>query len=239
MTDFQYSDMIRTLFPKGPIWAFRALGDADKLVEAIGAVKDTIRGYLKSLASTRDPNLTPILSDLEREYGITPVGSLTEAERRAILAGYVYAKVGSGKDDLEARLHAAGFTDLFVHHNDPLVNPAYYAGGAWAAVLGYQDTVLGNEDCYCGQLGVGGYVLANGQVFEADGSIHDYEIPAGSETWPMVFFVGGAKTGTTTGFVVFVDGDMEYGTDPATILEDGNAELAGTEFWAAGAGVWP
>jgi hypothetical protein len=52
----------------------------------------------------------------------------------------------------------------------------------------------------------------------------------------MVFFVGGPKTGTTTGFVVFVDGDMEYGTDPATILEDGNAELAGTEFWTAGAG---
>lgn len=233
MPDFKYSDVLRTLFPKGPIWAFRAFGDADKLIEAIGDVKETIRSYLRSIGRTRDPNLTPILSDLEREYGITPVGSLTEAERRAILAGYVYAKVGSGKDDLQARLHAAGFTDLFVHHNDPLVNPAYYSTGVWSAVCGYQDTVCGNENCYCGQLGVGGYVLANGKVYEGDGSEHEYTIPAASETWPMVFFVGGAKADVETGFVLILDGDMEYGTDPDTILEDGDAELVGTSFWTA------
>jgi hypothetical protein len=213
MSDFDYADMLRTLFPKGPIWAFRAFGDADKLIDAIGEVKDTIRGYLKSLAHVRNPSLTPILSDLEREYGITPVASLTEAERRTILAGYVYAKAGnSSKDDLEARLHAAGFTDLFVYHNDPIVNPNFYTASEWAAVCGHEDTVCGNQSCYCGQLGIGGYVLANGKVFEASGAEHEYVLPPGSETWPMVFFVGGAKVATSTGFVVFVDGDMEEET---------------------------
>lgn len=236
MSDFKLSDVLRTLFPRGPIWSFKAFGDADKLIETIGDAKETVRSFLRSIASVRDPNLTPVLSDLEREYGIVPVLPLTEAERRSILAGYVYAKVGSGKDDLEARLHAAGFTDLFVYHNDPLVNPAYYAGGNWAAVLDYQDTVLGNENCYCGQVGVGGYVLANGKVYTADGSVHDYGIPAGSETWPMVFFIGGPKTGASTGFVIFLDGDMEYGTDPGSTLEDGDAELTGIEFWTAGEG---
>lgn len=236
MSDLSYSGILKTLLPKGPIWAFRSLGDADRLIDAIGEVKNTIREYLKSIAQVRNPNLTPILSDLEREYGITPVGSLTEAERRSILAGYVYAKVGSGKDDLEARLHAAGFTDLFVHHNDPLVNPSYYAGGEWMAVLGYQDTVCGNEDCYCGQVGVGGYVIANGVVHEADGSEHEYTIPTGSETWPMVFFVGGARSETSTGFVIFLDGDMEYGTDPDSILDDGDFEASSTSFWTAGEG---
>ncbi len=239
MSDFDYADMLRTLLPKGPIWAFRAFGDADKLIDAIGEVKDTIRLYLRSLAGVRDPDLTPILPDLEREYGITPVASLTEAERRAILAGYAYAKAGnSSKDDLEARLHAAGFTDLFVHHNHPVVNPAYYTASAWAAVLGYQDTVCGNQECYCGQIGVGGYVLANGKVFKADGSEHEYVLPVEPETWPLAFFVGGAKVGTTTGFVIFLDGDMEYGTDPATIMQDGDAELTGTSFWTAGEGAF-
>lgn len=237
MTDFKYSDVLRTLFPKGPVWAFKVFGHADQLIETIGDAKETIRTYLKSLTHVRAPDLTPILSDLEREYGVVPVGSLTEAERRNILAGYVYAKVGNGKDDLEDRLHAAGFTNLFVHHNDPIVNPSYYAGGLWSAVCAHEDTICGNQEAYCGQLGVGGYVLANGPTYEAGGTLHDFEIPAASETWPMVFFVGGPKTGSTTGFVLFVDGDMEYGTDPDSIIEDGEAEYVGTSFWTAGIGV--
>jgi hypothetical protein len=237
MTDFRYSDLLRTLFPKGPAWAFRVFGHADQLIETIGDAKETIRAYLRSLTHVRTPNLTPILADLEREYGITPVASLTEAERREILAGYVYAKVDSGKDALQARLHAAGFTDLFVHHNDPLVNPSYYVGGLWSAVCAHEDSICGNQDCYCGQLGVGGYVLANGPTYESNGTLHDYTIPTASETWPMVFFIGAPKTGSLVGFVLFLDGDMEYGTDPASIIEDGDAELVGTSFWTAGAGV--
>lgn len=238
MSNFKYSDVLRTLFPKGPIWAFKAFGHADQLIETIGDAKEIIRTYLKALTSIRTPISTPILSDLEREYGITPVGSLTEAERREILAGYVYAKVGSGKDDLQARLHAAGFTDLFVHHNDPIVNPSYYAGGLWSAVCAHEDSVCGNQECYCGQLGVGGYVLANGPVYDGSGNLHDYAIPTASETWPMVFFIGSQKTGATVGFVVFQDGDMEYGTDPDSAIEDGDAELVGTSFWTAGEGAW-
>lgn len=232
MTDFRYSDILRTLFPKGPIWSFKAFGDADKLIETIGDAKETVRAFLKSIANTRTPDLTPVLSDLEREYGITPASGLTEAQRREILAGYVYAKVGSGKDDLEARLHAAGFTELFVFPNDPIVNPSYYANGIWAAVCNHQDTVCGNQDCYCGQLGLGGYVLANGPVYDVDGNLHEYEIPVLPETWPMVFFVGGPKAETTTGYVIFLDGDMEFGSE--NILEDGDAEDPGTDVWTAG-----
>jgi len=237
MSEFRYSDLLRTLFPKGPIWVFKAFGDADKLIETIGEAKETIRDYLKSLAHVRAPSLTPILSDLEREYGITPVASLTEAQRRDILAGYAYAKVGIGKDDLEARLHAAGFTNLFVHQNDPIVNPSFYVGGLWSAVCGHEDTVCGNQYAYCGQLGVGGYVLANGPVYEADGTLHEYELPAASEAWPMVFFIGSEKTDALDGFVLFEDGDMEHNGDPTNQLEDGDAEYATTLVWAAGEGV--
>jgi hypothetical protein len=30
---------------------------------------------------------------------------------------------------------------------------------------------------------------------------------------------------------------MEYGTDPDSIIEDGEAEYVGTSFWTAGIGV--
>lgn len=233
MSDLKYSDILRTLFPKGPIWAFKAFGDADKLIETIGDVKETIRTFLKSIAHTRTPSLTPVLSDLEREYGITPASGLTEAQRREILAGYVYAKAdNSSADDLQARLHAAGFTELFVYPNDPIVNPSYYSSGIWSAVCNHEDTICGNQECYCGQLGVGGYVLANGPVYDATGNLHEYEIPTGSETWPMVFFVGGAKAETVTGYIVFLDGDMEHGSE--NILEDGDAEAPDTDVWTAG-----
>ena len=232
MTDFSYKDLLKILMPKGPVWAMKPLGDMDKLFETIGEVKDTIRTYLKSIAYLRNPNLTPILADLEREFGVVPVTSLTESERRQILAGYVYAKPGSGKDDLEARLHAAGFTELSVYHNDPEVDPDTYVSGDWAMVLGHEDAVLGHQDAYLGQQGVGGYVLANGDVYKADGTLAEYSIPSDDERWPLVFFIGGERTATTGGYVVILDGDMEYGSDPDNILLDGDMDYPDTSFWS-------
>lgn len=233
MTDFPYKEVIKTLLPKGPVWAVKPFGDLDKLLDAIGDVKQTVRDYLKSIAYLRNPNLTPALSDLEREFGVVPVASLTEAERREILAGYVYAKPGSGKDDLEARLHAAGFTDLHVYHNDPEIDPDFFVAGEWAMVLGHEDCVLGHQDAYLGQQGVGGYVLANGDVYKANGSLAEYTIPSDDERWPLVFFIGGARSDVESGFVVILDGDMEYGVDPDNMLLDGDMEATGTSFWSA------
>jgi hypothetical protein len=75
-------------------------------------------------------------------------------------------------------------------------------------------------------------VLANGPVYDVDGDLHAYEIPTEPETWPMAFFVGGPKTETTTGYVILLDGDMEFGSE--NILEDGDAEDPGTDVWTAG-----
>ena len=233
MPDFSYKDILRTLMPKGPVWAVKPFGDMDKLLDAIGEVKETIREYLKSTAYLRNPALTPALPDLEREYGVVPVSTLTEAERRELLAGYVYAKVGNGKDDLQDRLHAAGFTDLRVYQNDPVVDPDVYVGGEWSLVCGHENAVCGHEDSYLGQQGVGGYLLVNGPVYESDGTLHEYSVPDTSETWPMIFFIGGEKVGETEGFVTIQDGDMEYGVDPASLLVDldGDMEETGTSDW--------
>ena len=234
MTDFGYKDLLKVLFPKGPVWTMKPLGDMDALVDAIGTVIETFRSYLKSTAYLRNPNLTPVLSDLEREFGVVPVTSLTEDERRELLAGYVYAKPGSGKDDLQARLRAAGFDDLYVYQNEPVIDPDIYVSGEWSCVCGHQDSVCGNEDAYCGQTGVGGYLLVNGPVYDVDGDEIEYNIPEDNERWPLCFFIGGEKTETSEGFVTIQDGDMEYGTDPDSILIDGDMELSTTVAWEAG-----
>jgi len=231
MTNFRYHDLLKVLMPKGAVWALKPMGDLDKLLESIGDVKETIRDYIKSIAYVRNPNLTPVLSDLEREFGVVPVTSLTESERRELLAGYAYAKPGSGKDDLGSRLHAAGFTDLHVYQNEPLVDPDYYQGGAWADVCGHQDSVCGHEDAYCGQIGIGGYLLVNGPVYDTDGNEIEYTVPDSSERWPLVFFVGGDKTESGNGYFLLTDGDMEYGTDPDNLLLDGDMDYPDTTFW--------
>lgn len=91
----------------------------------------TVLEFLRSLTYIRDPRRTPILDDLEREYGIFPNVNLTDAERRNKLAAIKYARVGTGsKDHLERALHTAGFTNLFVWENSPAQDPNIFWGGA-------------------------------------------------------------------------------------------------------------
>ena len=87
--------------------------------------------FLRSLTYIRDPRRTPILDDLEREFGIYPNPALTEEVRRQKLAAIKYARVGTGsKDNLENALHTAGFTNLFVWENSPAQDPNIFWGGA-------------------------------------------------------------------------------------------------------------
>jgi hypothetical protein len=87
--------------------------------------------FLRELTYIRDPRRTPILDDLEREFGIWPNPALTEQVRRDKLAAVKYARVGTGsKDNLERALHNAGFTNLFVWENSPAQDPAIFFGGA-------------------------------------------------------------------------------------------------------------
>jgi hypothetical protein len=90
----------------------------------------TVRDWLYDIGFIRDPYKTPILSDLEKEYGIFPDTNLTEQERRDKLAAVKYARAGTGTiDDLQTALDRAfpdsGFT---VYNNDPAQDPATVIG---------------------------------------------------------------------------------------------------------------
>ena len=118
--------MIDAFLPPGAIWTPQEDEDFDKLLEGMADNAEVVRAFLDQLADIRRPSATPLelLSDLEKEFGIVTNTNLTEQQRRDQLASIKFSRGGNGgKDFLEASLRDAGF-DVYVHENDPPVDPA-------------------------------------------------------------------------------------------------------------------
>ena len=121
----QSRDTLNALLPKGAAWEVKQDGDFDNYLEGKAESIQTIYEYLLSLSELRDPQKTTLLSDLEKEFGLSGGAALTESERRDLLSAKKYERDRSGgADDLQDALHRAGFTDLYVYRNDPIVDPA-------------------------------------------------------------------------------------------------------------------
>jgi hypothetical protein len=100
-------------------------GGLAQLLSGMADNSESLRVLLKTAGSIRDPYTTPMLSDLEIEYGIPPNKNIPEQERREKLAAVKYARPGTGtKDDLQLALNRA-FPDsgLMVYANDPARDP--------------------------------------------------------------------------------------------------------------------
>lgn len=234
-------------FPKGPIHEVKIDGDYDYWREAKADNLATIREDVQSLKYIRNPENTPVLSDLEREYGINPAATLTEAERRILLKPEVYKqKTTASTGDLQTRLDAAGF-DLTVYDNSPdgpAVDPAIIIDQNFVLQAMSGDYYAGNTNAYAGF--IGGYWLVNGRVFEqikgsyGSGTLWagntiavagyyenyiqneiTYPTPTDPNSWPFCFFVGGspADINPSTGELI----SIPQGSVPSNkrkILED-------------------
>jgi hypothetical protein len=104
-------------------------GGFAQLIAGMADTYQVMRDFLNDLGHIRDPYKTPILSDLEREYGIYPDPNLTETVRRDKLASVKYARAGTGTiDNMQINLDRA-FPGLFtVYDNDPPINPSIIHG---------------------------------------------------------------------------------------------------------------
>lgn len=209
--------VLEALLPPGPLWVPEEGAGFDQLLEGLAESAETIREFLGGLARLRSPELTPILDDLEREFGIIPDTALNETIRRARLLAAKTATDGDGTADfMQAQLRAAGF-DVYVHVNNPPVNPGLFLFNSPATVCGNETAICGNSTSYCG--GTRGDLVVNGRVYNhlywtgvvaggllascgnAQAICRDeasfkqfpipYEIPTDPGYWPMVFFVGG------------------------------------------------
>lgn len=122
MSDFT-KQLVSSLFPKGEIWTPRPGGDFDLLLDGIADCFESAVDFLETVGAVRNPRITSLLADLEKEYGIK-IPIIDENIRRSRLAARKYVKRRDGtKEQMEFFLSEAGFTGLNVYPNDPAVNP--------------------------------------------------------------------------------------------------------------------
>ena len=247
--------MLDDFLPPGPIWEPEELAEFDLLLEGIADNLEVVRVFLSTLSEIRNPNLTIILADLEREYGIPTNLLLSESTRRMRLAELVFGVDGNGtEDDLQTALQNVGF-DVFVYQNDPAVDPAIFLEQDFQMVAGGGNAFAGRADAFAGK--IGGELLVNGDIFTTGriftsgagsgffaGTGHgageyedllvekiEYPIPTDPDDWPMVFFVGGAVTREFVELLVnggFETGDFTGWTANSSTIDNVNP-ATGTE----------
>ncbi len=145
--------MLDDFLPPGPVWEPEELAEFDLLLEGIADNMEVVRVFLSTLSEIRNPNLTIILADLEREYGIPTNLLLSESTRRTRLAELVFGVDGNGtEDDLQTALRNAGF-DVFVYQNDPAVDPAIFLEQDFQMVAGGGNAFAGRADAFAGKVG--------------------------------------------------------------------------------------
>lgn len=163
--------VLDALLPGGSFWNIKPDGFYDLLFDALAENDDRVVEDLCCLANLRDPFLTPILEDLEKEYGISTDTNLSEEARRQQLASLVYKGENNGsKDDLQNALVAAGF-NVQVHENSPAVDPDIFLNSVPLMVAngdnayaGFFPTTPGVYTSVAGK--TGGDLLVNGDIFE-------------------------------------------------------------------------
>lgn len=200
---FDFKTLIETLWPDSQLGDIDPNGDLAKLFEGLAEHYQDIYDVIFNLAYIRDPRLTNVLSDLEREYGIVTDTSLSEAVRRQMLAHKMYRRPPYGScEALENELYNAGFTNLIVTPNQPVVDPADVSGGAGELLVNGKlytgqspayYICAGSGIAYCGHnRAYSGYFLSMNKTEKT------YSIPSEIKahwTWPFIVWVGSTASG--------------------------------------------
>ncbi len=228
-------DAIRAIMPSGAAWEPKPGNDFDKIITSTGEIRDNDYDFLDDLSRVRNPYTTPYLEDLEREFGILADPNLTEAESRANLATQAFAKkTTASKSQLQEKLHTAGYTDLFVYDNDPVINPGSMLFEQTQACCGLESTVCGNELAVCAATAAGEYVVNGdikiqgviptavcgnentvcGNITAVAGAFQEFD-------QDVIYSPGDGPTDTTPGApYALIDGDMEASTAPDWYTSD-------------------
>lgn len=217
--------------PQGSAWNPERGGGMDLFFEGAAESFGEVRDDLRSLADIRSPLTTPVLTELEAEFGIVPNDALTEAERRGALQAKIVPQRNRGQAwVLQQALDAAGF-GLLVHENSPAVDPAGFLAPFYTAVAGNQAACCGNQEAQASNFPAG-EMIVNGDVWittknfttvcgaqaaccgnraaQAGGfsgltrSLREWPAPTAAAAWPLVFFVGGAATRDGTGALLTI-----------------------------------
>ena len=213
--------VINALLPGGALWTPETDVGLDQLLDGVAENTEEVRLFLAKLATLRNPLETVVLSDLEKEFGIFGTEGLTEDERRQRLLAVITSRDSDGTAEfMETALRASGF-DVFVHINNPPVDPVLFINEQFVTICNNSTAICGRSDAVCGGAAQGELVV-NGDVFyhphafsvvsggkfaicdnqfancgaiDAIESIKiEYDIPVNPGYWGLFFFVGGPAT---------------------------------------------
>ncbi len=168
MSDSFSRDVLDQLLPEGAAWTPATADDYDLLLEGVADNSEAVRLDMDKLRHIRNPKLTPILSDLEKEFAVIPSATATESECRQRLAAWMFRRSGQPTyETLEEKLQEAGF-NVHVWPNDPVVDPAIFLLQAFQMTCGDllpsgNDAQCGEPEAFCAE--VGGELLVNGEIF--------------------------------------------------------------------------
>lgn len=172
-------DVLNALLPKGAFWTPAQDDDFDKLLDGIADNTQEVKEDLEDLADLRNPLKTPILTDLERDYGIIYPVDATESARRQSLRGFMFNRSTNGAyDQLQDKLQESGF-DVIVIPNSPPIDPSLFYDPEYAIE---------------GELVVN-YLYRN--TF--------YDIPTDPGYWPLFFFIGKSVTRDEYGNIIDIE----------------------------------
>jgi uncharacterized protein YmfQ (DUF2313 family) len=199
---------IKALLPAGALWVPASDEELDQLLEAMS--ENWLEAYNAAfgLGDVREPLKTQLLEELEREFGFLQNPALSEQTRRQQVGAVKYENTDqrNSDDDVQNFLQAAGF-DVQVHHNDPAVDPALFAGdillngGLYLQKPEYL-MQCGGEIAFCNyqdadetiQSVCGRFDIFTFEDFE-------YDLPIDPKVWPFIYFIGGPAVRDGGGFL--------------------------------------
>lgn len=208
--------LIDAFLPPGDLWQVEPDESMDQQIDGLADTSESIRAELDSLADIRNPDKTPVFTDLERNYGFQPNDNISDAIRTQRLSQRIYQgeKVNS-IDDLQSDLDNAGF-DLQVHKNDPGIDPAILLNQSFQMTCGSDVAFCGFNDgidilAFMGRLG--GELLVNTPIIFLAPA---YDMQCGGDV-AFCGFNDGIDVQSVAGyFTTFLKTEIEYPlpTDP-------------------------
>lgn len=161
------------LTPDGSAFRPAPGGALDLLYSGVADNWEAVRAAMQGLGAIRDPYATPVIMELEREFGIVTNTSMTLAQRQAVLAAAKFQRnQGGTAAALQAALDLAGFgaggSGLKVFGNSGGADPRNYVNGipylqAGATTAGYAQA--GGGHAFAGISGGGGTLVVNGYQY--------------------------------------------------------------------------
>jgi hypothetical protein len=194
---------------------YKEHGDLSKLYDGIADNAGLVQDYLEDLAYVRDPQLTAVLDDLERDYDVKKDAGLTEQQRRDYLSAIFPRRTAGTAEYMQDQLRiATGSDDIYVTRNSSINYQSWTKRtlfGGSSAYFGFEDTMFtakfwpyidptwldvtmfGRQEAQFGRQGIQ-FETSKGRWI-INGNDRDVEFSACEDPcsgfWAGVFFVGG------------------------------------------------